>query len=237
MGGDAQKVMHKSQRRQGPVLVWTWNLDTDPLCGAAGEALLSDDEKERCRRLVSSQLRRRFVAGRARLRSLLAEQLGQDPRRLAFVQNEYGKPRLAQAPAVHFSLSHSDDMAMLAVSDTLEIGADIERMRAIDHLDLARRYFHPNEAAAIARPSSADHQLRTFFHIWTLKEAVVKALGKGLSLPLDTFEVSTATSPPVMVRAPEGPSRTWWLNATTGAYCRALAVPGGVEVELIQRTV
>ena len=233
----ANEAMHKSQRRQSPVLVWTWNLDTDPLSGDAGEALLSEDEKARSRRLVSSQLRRRFVAGRARLRSLLAEHLGRDPRLLEFVQNEYGKPRLAQLPAAHFSLSHSEELAFLAVSDTLEVGADIERIREIDHLDLARRYFHPNETAVIERPADPDDRLRTFFHIWTLKEAVVKALGKGLSIPLDTFEVSIATSPPVLVLTPEGAPQPWWLHATTGAYCRALAVPGGVDVTLIHRTV
>ena len=234
---NASEAMHKSQRRQSPILVWTWNLDTDPLSGEAGDALLSEDEKARCRRLVSSRLRRRFVAGRARLRSLLAEHLGRDPRLLEFVQNEYGKPRLAQAPSVHFSLSHSEDLAFLAVSDTLEVGADIEQVRPINHLDLARRYFHPNETAAIERPPDADDQLRNFFHIWTLKEAVVKALGKGLSIPLDTFEVSIARSPPVLALAPEGAPRAWWLHATTGAYCRALAVPGGLDMELIQRTV
>ncbi len=234
---NATEAMHKPQRRQSPILVWTWNLDTDPLSGAAGEALLSEDETARCRRLASSRLRRRFVAGRARLRSLLAEHLGQDPRRLEFVLNEYGKPRLARGPAVHFSLSHSDDVALLAVSDTQEVGADIERIREIDHLDLARRYFHPNEAVAIERPMNVDDQVRTFFHIWTLKEAVVKALGKGLSIPLDTFEVSIAQSPPALALVPEDAPRAWWLHATTGAYCRALAVPGGVDVELIQRTV
>lgn len=234
---NATEAMNESQSHRSRVLLWTWNLDTDPLSGDAGEALLSEEETARSRRLVTSRLRRRFVAGRARLRSLLAEHLGREPRALEFVHNEYGKPRLAQAPSVHFSLSHSEDLALLAVSDTFEIGADIERVRTIDHLDLARRYFHPNEVAAIERSPDADDQRLAFFQVWTLKEAVVKALGKGLSIPLDTFEVSIATSPPVLALTPEGAPRSWWLHATTGDYCRALAVPGGVDVELIQRTV
>jgi 4'-phosphopantetheinyl transferase len=218
------------------VVVWSWSLEADALSSEAAEALLSEDEKVRGRAFVTAALRHRFVVGRARLRSLLGGHLGLDPRALVFVQNAFGKPRLAERPSVHFSLSHSGDQAVLAVSEQREIGIDIERVRPLDHLDLARRYFHPNEAAAIESVRSTEQQLLAFFRIWTLKESVVKAVGKGLSLPLDTFEVSIATSPPTMVLAPDGAPQAWWLHQTTGDYCFALAVPGG-EVGLIQRTV
>jgi 4'-phosphopantetheinyl transferase len=203
----------------------------------AAEALLSEDEKARGRSFVTTSLRHRFAAGRARLRTLLGEHLGLDPRTLVFVQNAFGKPRLADHPSLHFSLSHSGDQAVLAVSEQREVGIDIERVRPLDHLDLARRYFHPNEVATIDGVRPPQEQLLTFFRIWTLKEAVVKAIGKGLSIPLDTFEVSIATSPPTMVVAPEGAPPAWWLHQTVGDYCLALAVPGGGEVGLIQRTV
>ena len=176
------------------------------------------------------------MAGRARLRSLLGGHLGLDPRALVFVQNAFGKPRLADRPSVHFSLSHSGDRAVLAVSERHEMGIDIERVRPLDHLDLARRYFHPNEVAAIEGVRPTEEQLLAFFRTWTLKEAIVKAIGRGLSIPLDTFEVQIAPSPPTMVLAPDGVPQAWWLHQTTGSYCLALAVPGG-EVGLIQRTV
>ena len=217
--------------------MWSWSLELAPPSFEAAEALLSDDEKARARSFVTAPLRHRFVAGRARLRSLLGEHLGLDPRALVFLQNAFGKPRLADHPSMHFSLSHSGDQAVLAVSDQREIGIDIERVRPLDHLDLARRYFHPNEVSAIEGVRPPDEQLLAFFRIWTLKEAIVKAIGKGLSIPLDTFDVSISTSPPTMVLAPEGAPRAWWLHQTTGGYCRALAVPGGGEVGLIQRTV
>ncbi len=218
-------------------MVWSWNLQAEPLSFEAAEALLSEDEKARGLRFATVPLRHRFVAGRARLRSLLGEHLGLDPRALVFVQNAFGKPRLADHPSVHFSLSHSGDQAVLAVSEQREIGIDIERVRPLEHLDLARRYFHSNEVAAIESVKPPDEQLLAFFRIWTLKEAVVKAIGKGLSIPLDTFDVSIATSPPTMVVAPESAPPTWWLHQTTGGYCRALAVAGGGAVGLIQRTV
>ena len=116
------------------------------------------------------------------------------------------------------------------------MGIDIERVRPLDHLDLARRYFHPNEVAAIEGVRPTEEQLLAFFRTWTLKEAIVKAIGRGLSIPLDTFEVQIAPSPPTMVLAPDGVPQAWWLHQTTGSYCLALAVPGG-EVGLIQRTV
>jgi 4'-phosphopantetheinyl transferase len=218
------------------VVVWSWSLEAEPLSFAAAEALLSEDEKARGRSFVTASLRHRFVAGRARLRSLLGEHLGLDPRALVFAENAFGKPRLTDHPSVHFSLSHSGDRAVLAVSERHEMGIDIERVRPLDHLDLARRYFHPNEVSAIEAVKAPDEQLLAFFRIWTLKESVVKAVGKGLSIPLDTFEVSIATSLPSMIVAPEGTSPAWWLHQTAGDYCLALAVPGG-EVGLIQRTV
>lgn len=219
------------------VVVWSWNLEADSLSFEAAEALLLEDEKARGRRFVTAPLRHRFVAGRARLRTLLGKHLGLDPATLIFVENAFGKPRLADHPSLHFSLSHSGDQAVLALSEQREIGIDMERVRPLDHLDLARRYFHPNEVATIEGVRQPEEQLLAFFRIWTLKEAVVKAVGKGLSIPLDTFEVSIATSPPTMVVAPEGAPPAWWLHQTVGGYCLALAVPGGGDVGLIQRTV
>lgn len=229
--------MQESQRCRSQILVWSWSLDADRLSGETAEALLTEDEKARGRTFVSPRLRQRFVAGRARLRSLLGQHLGLDPRALVFMQNAFGKPRLAHHPSVHFSLSHSGDQAILAVSDQLELGADIERVRALDHLDLARRYFHPNETTLIGSLPRPDEQLQAFFRIWTLKEAIVKALGVGLSIPLDSFEVSIVTSPPTLVLCPAGAPQAWWLHLTVGDYCRALAAPAGTDVGLIQRTV
>ncbi len=216
------------------VHLWSWCLDDDSLCGEAGEALLNEAERARSSRFMTTLLRRRFTAARARLRSLLGAQLGRDPRSLVFVENEFGKPRLVDQPDIHFSLSHSQDRALLAASEGLEIGADLEGVRCVDHLGLARRYFHPNEVAAIERNANPQ---TAFFQIWTLKEAVVKALGTGLSLPLDEFEVSIAGAQPAMVIPPTGAARAWWLYLAPGDYCRALAASGSGEVGLIHRSV
>lgn len=213
------------------IQLWSWSLD-DGLSG--GEGLLTDAERARARHFVGPLLQRRFVAARAQLRALLGRHLDRDPRSLVFLLNEFGKPRLADHPGVHFSLSHSQDRALLAVSEGPEIGVDLEMMRPVDHLDLARRYFHPDEISAIERH---DDPRQAFFRIWTLKEAVVKAIGLGLSLPLDGFAVSIAGPHPVMAIAPPEAPGAWWLHLEPGAYCRALAALGGGELGLIHRNV
>lgn len=228
--------MPEPQRRPQEVLTWSWNLDADPEAADAAATVLSPDEQARGRSFLSPLHQQRFRSGRSRLRLILGARLGRDPGALAFRQNAYGKPGLVDAAGLRFSLSHCRDQAFLAVSDGLEIGADLEQIRAIDHLDLARRFFHAREVNAIEDPSDAEEQLRAFFRIWTLKEAVVKAMGTGLSTPLDSFAISTATSPPEMVLAPQGAPSEWWLNLeTAGGYCRALAAPSGRHVALIQR--
>jgi 4'-phosphopantetheinyl transferase len=222
-------------RRQ--VIVWSWSLQSGPMVGDDVQALLSDDERARQRSFVSSELRRRFLAARAGLRTLLGRYLDLDPRNLAFATNEFGKPRLAGDGQVHFNLSHCEERAVLAISNA-EVGIDLERERPIEHVDLARRYFHPHEVASITASRDEAEQRRAFFLVWTLKEAVVKALGTGLSTPLDSFEVAIGASTPRLAVAPEGALQTWWLHAAMAdGYCCALAVPGVGEVELIQRTV
>ena len=222
-------------RRQ--VIVWSWSLQNGPFVGDDAQALLSDDERARQRSFVSPELRRRFGAARAGLRTLLGRHLDLDPRSLAFATNEFGKPRLAGDGQVDFNLSHCEERAVLAISNA-EVGIDLERERPIEHVDLARRYFHRHEVAAITALRDEAEQRRAFFLVWTLKEAVVKALGTGLSTPLDSFEVAIGASTPRLAVAPEDAPQTWWLHtAMADGYCCALAVPGVGEVELIQRTV
>jgi 4'-phosphopantetheinyl transferase len=223
-------------RRQ--VIVWSWELQTGPFVGDDAQALLSDDERVRQRSFVSPTLRRRFLAARAGLRTLLGRHLDVDPRHLAFATNDFGKPRLAGGGQVRFNLSHCEERAVLAISDAAEVGIDLERERPIEHVDLAKRYFHPNEVAAITASRDEAEQRRAFFLVWTLKEAVVKALGTGLSTPLDSFEVAIGAPTPRLAVAPARAPQTWWLHAAMAdGYCCALAVPGVGEVELIQRTV
>ncbi len=158
-------------RRQ--VIVWSWSLQTELFVGDDAQALLSDDERARQRSFVSPDLRRRFGAARAGLRTLLGRHLDLDPRSLAFVTNEFGKPRLAGNGHVHFNLSHCEERAVLAISDAAAVGIDLECERPIEHVDLAKRYFHPNEVAAIAASGGGAEHRRAVVFVLAQKENVV----------------------------------------------------------------
>jgi 4'-phosphopantetheinyl transferase len=140
-------------------------------------------EHERCRRLLFDQHRRRQKVACALLRRLLSMHLGRPAHELVWQKAEHGKPYLADGGCA-FNLTHSEEVAALAVGSG-ELGLDLEdRSRNVDFLALGKRFFAAPEAAELER---AEDQRNLFFEIWTAKEAYIKALGDGLSHPLDQF--------------------------------------------------
>ncbi|MCD8397299.1 MAG: 4'-phosphopantetheinyl transferase superfamily protein [Lachnospiraceae bacterium] len=97
----------------------------------------------------------------------------------------YGKPYLPDFPDIHFSLSHSHEMAMAVFADE-EAGCDIEYQKRLNE-KLARRFFCPSEYAWMTQSEDLEVQKRRFYRLWTLKESFLKATGMGLHLPLDSF--------------------------------------------------
>lgn len=162
-------------------------LDVGDAALAALEPLLDAGERARADRFHFARDRGRFVARRARLRQWLAAVVGRAPATLCFASNDHGKPRLIDGPP--FSLSHSAGTMLLAIGSD-EVGCDIERIDdALDWVPLAENFFTVGERAALgALPPAAAR--RAFFACWARKEAFVKALGLGLSYPLDAFDVS-----------------------------------------------
>lgn len=161
--------------------------------------LLDHDERARAERFRFARDRRRFIVRRARLREWLGEHVGEAPDRLAFARSDHGKPALTGGPC--FSLSHSGDLMMLAVAD-VEIGCDIEWIDlALDWQPLARSLFaRPEYGALDALPAAAAR--RAFFECWARKEAFVKAIGLGLSYPLEAFTVSVGARARLIDGAP-----------------------------------
>jgi 4'-phosphopantetheinyl transferase len=215
------------------VQVWKcWlgeDLDVEPLC-----ALLSPDELERAARFVFTRDRRRFIAARAALRSILGERLGEAPSRLRFDYGPQGKPALASAwqeSGIQFNLAHSGDWALVALACNKRVGVDLEQIRPlVEGREIARRHFSPRETADLwSLP--LELQEEAFFRCWTRKEAYLKALGCGLSLALDAFDVSLLPGDaPALLAArddPHAPAR--WrmadLRPTPGSF-------GAVVVEV-----
>jgi 4'-phosphopantetheinyl transferase len=155
-----------------------------PLAGEVADVdLLDDAERARAARFVSVVARSRFVQVRAALRAELAHRLGAAPRGLHFTYGRSGKPALAppfDRSRLEFSVAHSHDLALLAFADTVALGVDLERVRALRDADgLAGRVLSEQERAQLARLSGAAWT-EAFFRLWTRKEALVKCFGGSL---------------------------------------------------------
>ena len=151
--------------------------------------VLSAAERERAARFVFDRDRRRYIAAHVAMRRILGTVLGRAPHLLAFTEGPHGKPALMDAPRVHFNLSHSDELAVLAVSPHAEVGVDLEAATPMTDADaVAEAHFSPAELAAW-RQLPAPERLPGFYRLWTRKEAFIKAVGTGLSYPLERFTV------------------------------------------------
>jgi 4'-phosphopantetheinyl transferase len=170
--------------------IHVWAVALDPSQAAPEcEALLDAAERDRAARFKSHADRARFVGRRAALRALVAAYTGAAPRAIALEQNAHGKPALS-ASALALNTSHCDAIALIALGRCEAIGVDVERLRAHDYDEaVAEHVFTRSERASLADLEPAD-RVQRFFTFWTCKEAVVKALGRGLSVPLDSFEIA-----------------------------------------------
>jgi 4'-phosphopantetheinyl transferase len=139
------------------------------------------------------------VAAHGALRVIIGGYVGADPASLDFVVGEHGKPALRRhdgmaASDIEFNLSHSADLALVAVARARPVGVDLERWASdVEHLDLAERFFSPAERRALRALAPAPDLIASgFFAAWTRKEAYLKAIGYGISRGLHHFDVTLA---------------------------------------------
>ncbi|MEQ8589395.1 MAG: 4'-phosphopantetheinyl transferase superfamily protein [Thalassobaculaceae bacterium] len=188
----------------------TVNLNRSPSVVNHLLKLLSDDEIDRAERFRFPRDRRRFIIRRAALRQIIAKEVGTPAEHLRFsAEPEFGRPFLAvpDATGLGFSSSHSEELGLIGLGASARFGVDMERVRRIsDFAAVATRFFTPEEAAAIGEAGDA---LDRFYRTWVLKEAFVKALGQGLSHPLDSFSVAIGADPPHLLSAEAGDASAW----------------------------
>ena len=214
----------------GEVHVWCAALGRPPEEIAELVALLSADERARAARYRAPRAREEFQASRALLRVLLGRYLGRDPSRLEFRQGPQGKPALAGGARLSFNVSHSFGAALFAISAGGEVGVDLEQVRPFENdLGLAERFFCAGEWEALR--ALGEGRREAFFHVWTRKEAYLKAGGLGLSGGLERVEVSVPPDdPPRVLRidGAEAPAQRWSLRALLPlpGYVGALALEG-----------
>lgn len=180
------------------VHLWWVDLNASESELAVARGLLDPEEIQRAERFRFERHRRRFIMRRAQLRRLLGHYLQRDASTLRFELGERGKPRLAAdqmaglPSTLEFNLSDSADVAVVGVQLDQELGVDVEVVREMkDALAISKHFFAESEQRTLAAQPSAEVD-RTFFRCWTRKEAYIKAIGKGLALPLDSFMVSMA---------------------------------------------
>ena len=155
------------------------------------EAALSREERDRARRFQFAEHRLAYEFAHGVLREVLGGYLERPPGDIRFRENSFGKPFLDEADgdrAVEFNLSHAGRVVLIGVCRGRRIGIDVEEIRAVDDLaGICESCFTSRETAFIFRQPGAE-RMRAFFRCWTRKEAYVKALGMGLSIPLHSFD-------------------------------------------------
>ena len=175
--------------------VWRASLDQDAKVIANLAALLSQDEYQRAARYYRPIDRDRFIAGRGILRRIISAYLAISPAELQFTYNEYGKPALSDGQndrALNFNLSHSAELALYAVTRGRAVGIDIEYIREdFATLEIAEHFFSKDEVQSL-KATPTGRRAEAFFNCWSRKEAYIKAIGMGVSFPLDGFTVSLA---------------------------------------------
>lgn len=213
----------------GCIHLWRAAQNIDARLQSRLEQSLSPDERSRAHRFVTAELTRDFIAAHGFLRDVLAAYLAVSPADLRFGTGDRGKPTLeAPRSRLRFNLTHSHGLAVVAVCEGREVGVDVEMIRP-DVADggVAERFFSPHEVQSLRRLPTAQ-QAVGFFNCWTRKEAYLKALGSGLSVPLDRFDVSLAPDQPARLLADRGEAHLdrWALQTFPAAegWCGALVV-------------
>ena len=196
----------------GEIHAWIARLDHDDDRALDGEPTsdLSDDEIRRAARFKFDRDRDCYIRAHAVLRRLLGRYLGLAPREVRIVPSSTGKPHLVDDSALTFNLSHTKTFALFGFSRQGLIGVDVEYVRSsVDILSLAERFFTASESTLIANTNAHD-RLRYFFTAWVRKEAVVKAVGRGLSIPLSAVDVAPGDPATLRTaRLEEDPPSEW----------------------------
>jgi 4'-phosphopantetheinyl transferase len=196
-------------------------------------AWLSAEEQARAARYRSPEHSRRFIAAHIQVRQILSSYEQVRPGELTFTTNEHGKPALVGSTRMQFNLSHTSGWALLAVTDSLPVGIDLESQREnVNHHGISNRFFSPAEVNALAALPE-NERLASFLSVWTRKEAYIKARGGGLSIPLTSFDVSVHIGNPVTLvdRGVPGSASGWSIyDIPLGDdFFAALAVNGSLE--------
>ncbi|MDF1758862.1 MAG: 4'-phosphopantetheinyl transferase superfamily protein [Legionellaceae bacterium] len=166
--------------------IWQYPL-TKMLANA--DDILSESERDRASKFYFERHRRRFKIAHAILRLILSRYLqNKNPNQLEFTENKYGKPELVNNVSLRFNLSHSGDLALLAIGQKHPLGVDLETFSSRPYQEIGQAMFSKTEIQSLKHIHKSQVPI-TFFRIWSQKEAFIKAVGQGLSYPTQKFDV------------------------------------------------
>jgi 4'-phosphopantetheinyl transferase len=220
--------------REGEIHVWSRPIEPSRASADRLSTLLDPVETTRASRFFFDRDRDAFIFARGTLRLLLGRYLGQSPDRVRFAYGPYGKPSVAPesaASAIRFNISHCEGLAVFAFARSMEVGVDVERVRDLPDLDdVARRFFSDQEVSAV-RQTPVGERSHAFFRCWTAKEAYIKGIGEGLSMPLNAFAVSVDPAEGhvrLTVFGSDAPYPPWRVERfePSAGYVAAIAVQG-----------
>ena len=185
--------------------LWEFPLDKLPVLT---DSVLNENELARANRFYFERHKRRFKAARATLRLILSRYLQIDANQLQFTYNNHGKPELHHQ-AIEFNLSHSHDLALLAVGQQFPLGVDLEFFSARSYDGIANHLFSQQELRSFLKlPFYLKPQ--AFFQVWAQKEAFIKACGMGLAYPTQRFNVPLLAYTPALIPDPIN-NKEWQL--------------------------
>lgn len=214
----------------GEVAIWHASLEQPAAVLAELQTVLSEEERTRAGRFHFQKHQNAFIAGRGILRLLLSGQTGIHPKDLQFKYTQHGKPFLAGSD-IHFNLSHSGGIVLYGLSPDRQVGIDIEQIRPLKELEqIAKNHFSPEEYHQLSSVRE-DDRLAAFFRCWTRKEAFIKAIGEGISFPLQEFTVSLKAGYPAKLMSVRGSvenTHRWSMHdvEVPEGYAAALVVEG-----------
>ena len=174
--------------------IWSADLNISHIKLLRYYKYLSPLEYNRAKGFKFDKDRRTFIACTGILREILAGYINISPETISFRYNDFGKPFLANyCSRLYFNSSRSASVALYIFSGVYEVGIDIEKVRYMNSLnDIVLQFFSDEEITYFKKLSSQEFT-REFYKLWTKKEAFVKAIGMGLSFPLNQFQVSVDT--------------------------------------------
>jgi 4'-phosphopantetheinyl transferase len=217
--------------------VWVAStVNLEPATLARLEVTLSSTERIQAAKFRFLPDQTRYIFAHGVLREILSRYVGKPPNQLTFVASAFGKPSLGNAmPAgrIMFNMSHSEGLVIAAVSLDSRVGVDTEFIRPIEDIDSLVQQLFTTSEQALVQAAPVDLKQCVFYRCWTRKEAYIKAIGKGFSIPLDSFDSTLAPGAQgrwLQTTNDSLANKTWWLSdlALLEGYVGALVVEGRV---------